>query len=59
MSEQPPPAADQQDARPAAAGRGEQQQEPAERYGIVLVERLVKDDGRSLLLYTRERQDAR
>jgi hypothetical protein len=57
MSEQPP--AEPQRSPPAAAGRGEQQQEPAERYGIVLIERLVKDDGRSLLLYTRERQDAR
>jgi hypothetical protein len=58
MSE-PPPAAEPPDAGPGAPARAEQQHEPAERYGIVVVERLVKDDGRSLLLYSRDRQDAR
>jgi hypothetical protein len=28
--------------------------EPAERYGIVSITRHVKEDGRALLLYTRE-----
>jgi len=42
-----------------AAAQGQQPPEHVERYGVVLIERLVKDDGRSLLLYTRDRQDAR
>jgi hypothetical protein len=58
MSETPPPA-EPQDAQPGTAARGESQPPAAERYGIVLVERLLKDDGRSLLLYTRERANAR
>jgi hypothetical protein len=58
MSEQPPPA-EPQGSPPGAAAQEQPPPEPVERYGIVLIERLVKDDGRSLLLYTRERQDAR
>jgi hypothetical protein len=58
MSEQPPPAEPQRSPSGAAA-QGQPPPEPVERYGIVVVERLVKDDGRSLLLYTQDRQDAR
>jgi len=58
MSENPPPA-EPQDAPGGAAARSESQPPAPERYGIVLVERLVKDDGRSLLLYTREGANAR
>jgi hypothetical protein len=31
--------------------------QPAERYGIVALARHLKDDGRRLLLYTREESD--
>ena len=55
---QPPPAEPQRSPTGAAA-QGQQPPEHVERYGVVLIERLVKDDGRSLLLYTRDRQDAR
>jgi hypothetical protein len=33
--------------------------QPAERYGIVALTRHLKDDGRRLLLYTREESDSR
>jgi len=58
MSEQPPPAEPKR-SQAGTAAQGQPPREPAERYGIVLIERLVKEDGRSLLLYIRERQDAR
>jgi hypothetical protein len=53
MSEPPPPAEPQR-SPPGASAQGQPPLEPAERYGIVLIERLVKDDGRALLLYTRD-----
>jgi hypothetical protein len=56
MSE-PPPAPEPQDARPGPAGRAEQQPQARERYGILTIERRLKDDGRALLLYARERHD--
>ena len=55
----PPPPAEPQRSPTGAAAQGQPPPEHVERYGVVLIERLVKDDGRSLLLYTRERQDAR
>jgi hypothetical protein len=52
----PPPPSDPprhgSDAQPEAS-------QPAERYGVVSVARHLKDDGRSLLLYTRTEHGSR
>jgi hypothetical protein len=47
----PPPSGPSQ---PGADGPADGPSEPDERYGILRVARHRKDDGRSLLLYTRE-----
>jgi hypothetical protein len=43
--------------RSGASGRHEEQPQAAEHYGILLVDRHRKDDGRALLLYEREEPD--
>jgi hypothetical protein len=55
MDEKRPPATDSQHSQQDATADPEATREP-ERYGIVTIERRVKDDGRALLLYTRNPQ---
>ena len=52
----PRPMADQTPApeKPARTGPAGEPSAPGERYGILAVSRHRKDDGRNLLLYTRE-----
>ncbi len=45
--------------RSGASGGPQEQPQAAERYGILVVDRHRKDDGRALLLYTREDPDRR
>jgi hypothetical protein len=45
--------------RSAASPRPEEQPHAGEQYGILLVDRHRKDDGRALLLYKREEPDGR
>ncbi|HEY4427051.1 MAG TPA: hypothetical protein VGN08_02490 [Solirubrobacteraceae bacterium] len=41
-------------SEPAASSAPSEPAAPAERYGVIAVSRNRKDDGRNLLLYTRE-----
>ena len=50
----PPPSGPSQ---PGENGPADGPAQPEERYGILRVARHLKDDGRSLLLYTREERD--
>jgi hypothetical protein len=59
MNAEPPPPARSQRSQPGAEARPEALPEPTEHYGIVSISRHVKDDGRALLLFTREAQDER
>jgi hypothetical protein len=51
----PPPSGSSPSGAP---GQPQQPPAPIELYGIVSVARHVKDDGRALLLYTREEPEA-
>jgi len=59
MNDEPPPPARSQRSQPGAEAQPEVLPELTENYGIVSISRHVKDDGRALLLFTRDPQGER